>query len=199
MPPDVYSTLTRISSCLLAKTRLSEFGISTSALRSSLSSERMTDSGSLRLIQKSTYLLLVMTMESWSSSSSGNDPPLLSTRISFSSSQRTSKFGHMTSRRTSSPILLSLKKFGSPWVPPRTLSYNPAERSILVTSPADNGTYELDSPTPRWRWLPSILQISSVVKAIQLSLLLATDLLSSTHHSQQVDIKDLEQLNHEVI
>ncbi|PZD37614.1 WD40 repeat protein [Pyrenophora tritici-repentis] len=41
------------------------------------------------------------------------------------------------------PSMLSLKKLGSAWVPPRTLSYNPAERSILVTSPADGGTYEL--------------------------------------------------------
>lgn len=44
-----------------------------------------------------------------------------------------------------SPSMLSLRKFGSTWVPPRTLSYNPAERSILVTSPTDNGTYELIS------------------------------------------------------
>ena len=42
-----------------------------------------------------------------------------------------------------SPPMLSLKKLGSPWIPPRTLSYNPAERAILVTSPADSGTYEL--------------------------------------------------------
>ena len=42
-----------------------------------------------------------------------------------------------------SPNMLSLKKLGSPWSPPRTMSYNPAERAILVTSPADNGIYEL--------------------------------------------------------
>jgi coatomer protein complex subunit alpha (xenin) len=42
-----------------------------------------------------------------------------------------------------SPTLLSLKKLGSPWIPPRSLSYNPAERAILVTSPTDSGTYEL--------------------------------------------------------
>ncbi|KAF4999124.1 hypothetical protein FGRMN_2687 [Fusarium graminum] len=42
-----------------------------------------------------------------------------------------------------SPTLLSLKKLGSAWVAPRTLSFNPAERSILVTSPADGGSYEL--------------------------------------------------------
>ncbi|OLN87624.1 putative coatomer subunit alpha [Colletotrichum chlorophyti] len=42
-----------------------------------------------------------------------------------------------------SPTLLSLKKLGSPWTPPRTISYNPAERSVLVTSPSDGGSYEL--------------------------------------------------------
>ena len=42
-----------------------------------------------------------------------------------------------------SPPLVSLKKLGHPWVPPRTLSYNPAERAVLVTSPAENGSYEL--------------------------------------------------------
>ena len=42
-----------------------------------------------------------------------------------------------------SPTILSLKKLGAAWTPPRTLSYNPAERSILVTSPSDGGAYEL--------------------------------------------------------
>ncbi|KAK3313949.1 coatomer WD associated region-domain-containing protein [Apodospora peruviana] len=46
-------------------------------------------------------------------------------------------------KNVESPTLLSLKKLGSPWVPPRTLSYNPAERSVLVTSPSDGGSYEL--------------------------------------------------------
>jgi coatomer protein complex subunit alpha (xenin) len=46
-------------------------------------------------------------------------------------------------KNVESPTLLSLKKLGSPWTPPRTMSYNPAERSILVTSPADGGSYEL--------------------------------------------------------
>ena len=48
-------------------------------------------------------------------------------------------------KNVESPPMLSIKKFGSLWVPPRTLSYNPAERSVLVTSPADNGIYELVS------------------------------------------------------
>lgn len=39
--------------------------------------------------------------------------------------------------------MLSLKRLGATWVPPRTLSYNPAERAILVTSPTDGGIYEL--------------------------------------------------------
>lgn len=46
-------------------------------------------------------------------------------------------------KNVESPPMLSLRKLGSAWVPPRTLSYNPAERAILVTSPADNGIYEL--------------------------------------------------------
>lgn len=48
-------------------------------------------------------------------------------------------------KNVESPSMLSLKKLGAPWVPPRTMSYNPAERAILVTSPADGGCYELIS------------------------------------------------------
>lgn len=46
-------------------------------------------------------------------------------------------------KNSESPTLLSLKKLGSPWVAPRTLYYNPAERSVLVISPTDEGSYEL--------------------------------------------------------
>ncbi|KAM4062278.1 coatomer WD associated domain-containing protein [Hirsutella rhossiliensis] len=46
-------------------------------------------------------------------------------------------------KNAESPTLVSLKKLGSAWVTPRTLSYNPAERSVLVTTPADGGSYEL--------------------------------------------------------
>jgi coatomer protein complex subunit alpha (xenin) len=46
-------------------------------------------------------------------------------------------------KNVESPTLLTLKKLGSPWTPPRTLSFNPAERAILVTTPADGGSYEL--------------------------------------------------------
>ncbi|KAL4897748.1 coatomer WD associated region-domain-containing protein [Aspergillus ambiguus] len=46
-------------------------------------------------------------------------------------------------KNVESPPMLSLRKLGSAWVPPRTVSYNPAERAILVTSPTDGGIYEL--------------------------------------------------------
>ncbi|KAI9497476.1 coatomer protein alpha subunit [Zychaea mexicana] len=39
--------------------------------------------------------------------------------------------------------VLSVRKLDSPYVAPRTLSYNPAERAVLVTSPHDGGVYEL--------------------------------------------------------
>ncbi|TKX21767.1 putative coatomer subunit alpha [Elsinoe australis] len=48
-------------------------------------------------------------------------------------------------KNVESPSMLSLKKLGSAWVPPRSMSYNPAERAILVTSPVDGGVYELVS------------------------------------------------------
>ncbi|KAK7435504.1 hypothetical protein VKT23_019626 [Stygiomarasmius scandens] len=41
--------------------------------------------------------------------------------------------------------LLSVRKFGSPYMPPRTLSFNPAERAVIVTVSSDNGMYELAS------------------------------------------------------
>ncbi|EIN08411.1 coatomer subunit alpha-2 [Punctularia strigosozonata HHB-11173 SS5] len=41
--------------------------------------------------------------------------------------------------------LLDVKKFGSPYIPPRTLSYNPAERAVVLTMSSDNGIYELSS------------------------------------------------------
>lgn len=42
-----------------------------------------------------------------------------------------------------SPSMLSLRKLGPAWTPPRSLSYNPAERAVLVTTPSDGGSYEL--------------------------------------------------------
>jgi len=46
-------------------------------------------------------------------------------------------------KNAESPPMLSLKKLGAAWSSPRALSYNPAERSILVTTPSDGGSYEL--------------------------------------------------------
>jgi coatomer protein complex subunit alpha (xenin) len=41
--------------------------------------------------------------------------------------------------------LLNIRKFGSPYMPPRTLSFNPAEKAVIVTISSDNGLYELSS------------------------------------------------------
>ncbi|OAD77428.1 hypothetical protein PHYBLDRAFT_176941 [Phycomyces blakesleeanus NRRL 1555(-)] len=49
---------------------------------------------------------------------------------------------------TADQEILSVRKLGSQYVQPRTLSYNPAERAVLVTSPHDGGIYEL-YPLPR--------------------------------------------------
>lgn len=46
-------------------------------------------------------------------------------------------------KNTDGTPLVSLKNLGPSWVPPRTLSFNPADRSVLVTSPVDGGSYEL--------------------------------------------------------
>ncbi|KIJ32143.1 hypothetical protein M422DRAFT_266074 [Sphaerobolus stellatus SS14] len=39
--------------------------------------------------------------------------------------------------------VLSVRKLGSQYTQPRTISFNPAERSIIATSTSDNGIYEL--------------------------------------------------------
>ncbi|KAF9585928.1 hypothetical protein BGW38_010979 [Lunasporangiospora selenospora] len=39
--------------------------------------------------------------------------------------------------------VLSVRRSGSQFVQPRSLSYNPAERAVLITSTVDGGTYEL--------------------------------------------------------
>jgi coatomer protein complex subunit alpha (xenin) len=41
--------------------------------------------------------------------------------------------------------LLSVRKFGSPYLPPRTISFNPAERAVILTISSDNGLFELSS------------------------------------------------------
>ncbi|KAI8980488.1 coatomer protein alpha subunit [Pilobolus umbonatus] len=44
---------------------------------------------------------------------------------------------------TADQEVMSVRKLGSPFVAPRTLSYNPAERAVLLTSPFEGGSYEL--------------------------------------------------------
>lgn len=39
--------------------------------------------------------------------------------------------------------ICSVRKLGSQYIQPKTLSYNPAERAVVVTSTSDNGVYEL--------------------------------------------------------
>ncbi|KIM31135.1 hypothetical protein M408DRAFT_327425 [Serendipita vermifera MAFF 305830] len=39
--------------------------------------------------------------------------------------------------------LLSVRKFGSAYIQPKTLAYNPAEKSVLVTTSSDGGLFEL--------------------------------------------------------
>ncbi|KAH8113922.1 coatomer subunit alpha-2 [Phellopilus nigrolimitatus] len=39
--------------------------------------------------------------------------------------------------------VLSVRKFGSAYIPPRTLSFNPAERAVVITISSDNGLFEL--------------------------------------------------------
>ena len=41
--------------------------------------------------------------------------------------------------------LLSVRKFGSPYVPLQTLSYNPAERAVVITVSSNNGLYKLST------------------------------------------------------
>jgi coatomer subunit alpha len=53
------------------------------------------------------------------------------------------KYVHAYDFNTGSDIgLLSIRKFGSPYVPPRTLSFNPAERAVILRISSDNGLFE---------------------------------------------------------
>lgn len=94
------------------------------------------------------------------------------------------------SKNTESPSLLSLKKLGSPWTPPRSLSYNPAERAILVTSPTDNGTYEIINLP---RDASGALEPTDVKRGQGNSAIFVARnrFAVFTQSSQQIDIKDL--------
>jgi coatomer protein complex subunit alpha (xenin) len=93
-------------------------------------------------------------------------------------------------KNSESPSMLSLKKFGAPWMPPRTISYNPAERAILVTSSADGGSYELVS-LPRdasGAVEPTDTKRGSGTSAIFVA---RNRFAVFTQANQQIDIKDL--------
>ena len=93
-------------------------------------------------------------------------------------------------KNVESPSMLSLKKLGSPWVPPRTLSYNPAERAILVTSPTDGACYELIS-LPRdasGAVEPTDTKRGSGNSAVFVA---RNRFAVFTQSNQQIDIKDL--------
>lgn len=86
--------------------------------------------------------------------------------------------------------MLSLKKFGAAWQPPRTLSYNPAERAVLVTSTVDGGSYELVS-LPRdasGAVEPTDTKRGQGKSAIFVA---RNRFAVFTHGNQQIDIKDL--------
>jgi coatomer protein complex subunit alpha (xenin) len=89
-----------------------------------------------------------------------------------------------------SPSMLSLKKLGSPWVPPRTISYNPAERAVLVTSPAENGSYELINLP---RDASGVLEPTDTKRGLGNSAVFVARNRFAVFNlaSQQIDIKDL--------
>lgn len=93
-------------------------------------------------------------------------------------------------KNVESPPMLSLKKLGSPWMPPRTLSYNPAERGILVTSPTDNGTYELVNLP---RDASGAVEPTDIKRGLGNSAIFVARnrFAVFTQATQQVDIKDL--------
>ena len=94
------------------------------------------------------------------------------------------------SKNVESPAILSLRKFGSPWTPPRTLSYNPAERAVLVTSPVDGGSYQLIHLP---RDASGAIEPTDFKKGQGNSAIFVARnrFAVFSHSSQQVDIKDL--------
>ncbi|KXT10334.1 hypothetical protein AC579_1033 [Pseudocercospora musae] len=94
-------------------------------------------------------------------------------------------------KNVESPSMLSLKKLGSAWIPPRTLSYNPAERSVLVTTPADGGVYELMSLP---RDASGAVEPTSTHRGTGTSAVFVARNRFAVFNSanQQIDIKDLQ-------
>jgi coatomer protein complex subunit alpha (xenin) len=86
--------------------------------------------------------------------------------------------------------LVSLKKLGNAWVPPRTISHNPVENSVLVTSSADGGSYELVNlpKDPSGAVEPTDTKRGSGKSAVFVA---KNRFAVFTPTNQQVDIKDL--------
>jgi len=92
---------------------------------------------------------------------------------------------------TDTSPLVSLRKLGSMWTPPRTLSYNPAERAILVTSPTDNGIYELIH-LPRDGSIGGVEPTDTKKGSGTSAVFVARNRFAVfSQASQQIDIKDL--------
>ena len=54
------------------------------------------------------------------------------------------KYVHQYDINASSDVgVLSVRKFGNAFVPPKTLSFNPAERAVVLTTSSDNGQFEM--------------------------------------------------------
>ena len=54
------------------------------------------------------------------------------------------KYVHQYNINASSDVgVLSVRKFGNAFVPPKTLSFNPAERAVVLTTSSDNGQFEM--------------------------------------------------------
>ena len=94
-------------------------------------------------------------------------------------------------KNTESPSMVSLKKVGPAWTPPRTCSFNPVERSILVTSPSDGGIYELIN-LPRDA-SGAVEPTDSKRGAANAAVWVARDRFAVfTQANQQIDIKTLQ-------
>ncbi|KAK4689610.1 coatomer subunit alpha, partial [Tremellales sp. Uapishka_1] len=87
--------------------------------------------------------------------------------------------------------ICSVRKLGSQFVQPRTLSYNPAESAVIVTSTSDNGVYELVT-LPKTS-APSASDGKDVPSSGK------TGQGTETDHPQTIDIRDLSNANTKAI
>lgn len=99
---------------------------------------------------------------------------------------------------TDSAPLVSVKAAGNQTTPIRTLSYNPAERSVLVTSAVDGGIYSL-ATIPR-QGASSSASASDITGPGQAAIFVARNRFAVlTKSPLQIDIKDLTNTTTKVI